>query len=232
MTTKPIRKTFEDWIEDPVFAKAYQAVIRKIALRDRTRHEILVYLHDRDELTNPQIDVIIKHLTEKGYLDDRRYTESEVRRQKEALWGYHKRLSTLSQKGITPELIAPFNGEPDSADEQNLSKTLALKRLSSIRGKSVRSTQQKLQHLLISAGFDFAVIPQALAAVALDSIKADEGALCRAAAQKARRKYESKHHGWALRDRCFRALALQGYPADTIRSVLDEMEFSDAASEH
>jgi regulatory protein len=232
MTTKPTRKTFEDWLEDPVFAKVYQAVIRKIALRDRTRHEILVYLHDRDELTNPQIDLIVKHLTDKGYLDDRRYTESEVRRQKEALWGYHKRLSALSQKGIKPELIASLNGEPDSADEQNLSKTLAHKRLSSIRGKSVRFTQQKLQQLLISAGFDFAVIPQALAAMTFDSVKADEGALCRAAAQKVRRKYQSKHHGWALRDRCFRALALQGYPADTIRSVLDEMELCDAASEH
>jgi SOS response regulatory protein OraA/RecX len=232
MTTKTARKTFEDWLEDPTFAKIYQSVIRKIALRDRTWHEILVYLHDRDNLSNPQIDLIVKHLTDKGYLDDRRYTVSEIRRQKEALWGYHKRANALSQKGIKPELIASSNGEHDSVDEQNLAKKLAQKRIGSIRGKSVRSSQQKLQQLLISAGFDFAVIPQALASVSFETVKADEGALCRAAALKARRKYESKHHGWALRDRCFRALALQGYPAESIRSVLDEMEFSDATSEH
>jgi SOS response regulatory protein OraA/RecX len=219
-------------LEDPAFAKVYQSVIRKIALRDRTRHEILVYLHDRDDLSNSQIDLIVKHLTDKGYLDDRRYTDSEVRRQKEALWGFHKRANALSQKGIKPELIASHNGEPDSQDEQRLANQLAQKRISSIRGKAVRSTQQKLEQLLISAGFDFAVIPSALASVTFESVKADEGTLCRAAAQKARRKYESKHHGWALRDRCFRALALQGYPADLIRSVLDEMEFNDAASEH
>lgn len=232
MTTKTTRKTFEDWLEDPVFAKIYQAVIRKIALRDRTRHEILVYLHDHPELTNPQIDLIVKHLTDKGYLDDRRYTESEVRRQKEIFWGYHKRSSALSQKGIKPEMIAAHNGQPDSDEEAQLAQAFAKKRLSGIRGKSVRLAQQKLQQLLASAGFDFAVIPQAVESLTFEAVKANEGELCQAAAHKARRKYASKHHGWALRDRCFRALAQQGFPADLIRSVLDEMEFNDATSEH
>lgn len=232
MTTKTSRKSFEEWLEDPAFSKVYQAVIRKIALRDRTRHEILVYLHERSELTNPQIDLILKHLSDKGYVDDRRFTEGEIRRQREALWGYHKRQSALSQKGIKPEMLAELNGQPDSEDEAQLAQSFAQKRLSSIRDKSVRMTRQKLQQLLASAGFDFTVIPQAVDAVTLDAVKADEGALCAAAALKARRKYESKHHGWALRDRCFRALAQQGFPADTIRSVLEEMEFSDAASEH
>ena len=232
MTTKTNRKTFEEWLEDAAFAKIYQAVIRKIALRDRTRHEILVYLHEHSELTNPQIDLIVKHLTDKGYLDDRRYTESEVRRQKEAFWGHHKRAQALSTKGIKPEMIAAHNGRPDSDEELQLAKTLAQKRLVGIRGKSVRSTRQKLQQLLISAGFDFAVVGPAIETLAFESAKANEGELCHVAALKAYRKYSSKHHGWALRDRCFRALAQQGYPADTIRSVLDEMEFNDASSEH
>ena len=232
MTTKPTRKTFDDALDDPAFAKVYQSVIRKIALRDRTRHEILVYLHEHSELTNPQIDLILNHLIEKGYVDDRRFTESEIRRQQEALWGYHKRLSALSQKGIKPEMIASLNGQPDSEDEAQRAQSFAKRRLSTIRGKSVRSTQQKLQQLLASAGFDFAVIPQAIESVAFTAIKADELTRCQTAAQKAFRKYASKHHGWALRDRCFRALAQQGYPADTIRSVLEEMEFNDASSEH
>jgi regulatory protein len=232
MTTKKTTKSFEEWLEDATFAKVYQAVIRKLALRDRTRHEILVYLHDRHELSNPQIDLIVNHLTEKTYLDDRRFTDSEVRRQKEMHWGYHKRAVALRQKGIQPDLIAHYNGQPDSDDEAQLATSLAQKRISGLHGKSVRSTQQKLQHLLGSAGFDFAVIPQALQALTFDGVKADEGALCKTAALKAQRKYETKHHGWALRDRCFRTLAQQGYPADTIRSVLDEMEFNDAASEH
>ena len=232
MTIKKPTKTFEEWLEDPAFAKVYQSVIRKLALRDRTRHEILVHLHERSELTNPQIDLVIKHLSDKGYLDDRRYTESEVRRQKEAFWGLHKRANALAQKGINVDLIRAYNGEADSVEEANLAKTLAQKRFASIRGKSVRSTRQKLQQLLISAGFDVAVIPQAIDALTFEAVKADEGDLCRKAATKAYQKYASKHSGWALRDRCFRALAQQGYPADTIRSVLDEMEFNHAASEH
>lgn len=232
MTTKTTRKTFEEWLDDPAFAKIYQAVIRKIALRDRTRHEILVYLHEHSELTNPQIDLIIKHLTDKGYLDDRRFTESEIHRQQEALWGYHKRLNALSQKGIKAEMIIALNGQPDSDEEALRAQTLAKRRLGTLRGKSVRSAQQKLQQLLASAGYDFAVIPQAIESLSFTAVKADETSLCQAAAQKAFRKYTSKHRGWALRDRCFRALAQQGYPADTIRSVLEEMEFNDASSEH
>ena len=129
-------------------------------------------------------------------------------------------------------MITAYNGLPDSDEEAQLAQTFAKKRLRSIRGKSVRLTQQKLQQLLASAGFDFAVIPQAVESVTLTEVKADEGALCQTAAQKAFQKYAPKHHGWALRDRCFRALAQQGFPADTIRSVLEEMEFNHASSEH
>ena len=232
MTTKIYRKTFEDWLNDAAFAKVYQSVIRKLALRDRTRHEILVYLHEHSELSNPQIDLIIQHLSDKGYLDDRRYTESEVRRQKEALWGHHKRAQALSTKGIKPELLLTYNGQPDSDEEMQLAKNLAQKRLVGIRGKSVRSTRQKLHQVLISAGFDFAVVGPVLDSLTFEAAKSNEGELCQTAALKAFRKYSAKHHGWALRDRCFRALAQQGYPADTIRAVLDEMEFNDATSEH
>lgn len=218
------KKTFDELLQDEEIEKAYQACLKKIALKDRTIKEIHDYLNEKTALSLAQIDRLIEHLISRNYLNDAVYAASVVLSRTDQLQGKLRIVKALKDKGIAEPLIEKAVSRITEADELESALRYAEKISASIKETSIRMKQQKLQTKLHQHGYDFHIIQTVIGKLNFSVDENNQLDICRKMAAKVYKKYSLKYSGYDLRQRCFNALAQKGFDYDDINLVLNEME--------
>lgn len=220
-------ETLQELMLDEKVVKAYQACIRKLTLRDRTRKEMYDFLTQETELPIKQINELIEIMEQRGYIDDVRYVNSAVMNLRSLLQGRKKIVRSLMLKGIPIELIEKALNEDVSDDEVNLALRWAEKTMPTIKDKSLRLKKQLMRQKMHAQGFESSISEIVMQRLSFADDERQELEHLHKTALKTRKRYETKSSGSKLRNQIFRYLSSQGYESEDIYLVLNEMEWKD-----
>ena len=221
------KEVIETLLENEQIVKAYQACIRKISVKDRSRKEMYDFLIEKTTIEIGQINKLVEYLELKKYINDEQYARSMVQSLQALLQGKRKIIRGLRNKGIAQELIDKVVQEDGQEQEVANALALAEKVKPSISDRSLRALKQKLTQRLMSQGFDFNVIEVVMRSLNFQEEETGELDNLRKAALKAKRRLSSKHEGTQLRNALFSYLDHQGFNLDDIYIILNEMEWKD-----
>ena len=219
------KETIQELMKNEQFTKAYQKCIRKLATKDRSTKEMYDFLIEQSTLNIAQVNQLIDHLEEKGYLNDEELALSMVNSYRSLLQGRHKVIRNLRKKGISQKLIEQVMNEDVLEDEVEHAIAWANKVKPSLKDKSLREVKQSLNQRMVTQGYDFDVIELVMNSLSFADEEQVELENLRKAAIKARKRYSNKYSGTALRNAIFTYLDHKGYALDDIYVVLNEMEF-------
>ncbi len=204
--------------------RAWRSCMRKIAVKDRTRKEIYDWLTRNTSCDIETINGIVEKLEAKGYIDDERYCVENISRMKVALFGKERMVRELRRKGIPSEMITDILGtQPDTEYEDALA--YAKRAARTLPDTSVRMKQSKLRSKLIQKGYSGEIAEKVALEYDFHSDSMGELESLRKCAQKAKKRYEKKYSGTKLRNTVYRYCGAQGYTAEDIYVILDEMEW-------
>ena len=221
------QKTIDELMEDEKFVLAYQACIKKLALKDRTRKEMYDFLTQKTELKIKQINELIEILEDKNYINDSNYANSAVSNLSSLLQGKQRIIRTLRQKGIPQDLIDKALQMDDEEFEIKNALRYAEKIMPTIKDQSLKMKQQKLNIKLMSQGFDFSIIDVVMKSLNFSEDERNQLTNCTKAAAKAVKKYAVKYQGSALKNHVFDYLSQKGFEVDDINAVLSDMVWND-----
>lgn len=217
------QKTIDELMEDEKFVLAYQACIKKIALKDRTRKEMYDFLTQKTDLKIKQINDLIEHLEDKNYINDTNYANSAVSNLTSLLQGKHRIIRTLRQKGIPQERIDAALQLDDEDTEIKNALRYAEKIMPTIRDLSLKMKQQKLSLKLMSQGYEYGIIDIVMKSLNFSEDERNQLINCKKAASKAVKRYSSKYEGSALKHHVFDYLTQKGFEVDDINAVFSDM---------
>ncbi|MBR3135078.1 RecX family transcriptional regulator [Candidatus Saccharibacteria bacterium] len=136
------------------FGKLYQRTLEWVLTRPRSIREARDYLKKKKyqkpeyEISDEDIKAVISRLTEKGYLDDVKFTTYYIENRFQKKGISIKRLKLeLQNKGISSDLVEQALKEVGRSDEDEIQKIIAKKR--------ARYDDDKLISYLVRQGFDF-----------------------------------------------------------------------------
>ncbi len=163
MMSRPIQKhqLRRTKLDEELIKKAKSDAIRYLSYRERSTKEVRDKLYKKKYSQNI-IEFIINYLTERDYLNDKRFTQ---------MW-LHSRINynprgrkliyhELIQKGIKSQLIESQLQNLSEKTELNMGLKLAEKWL---RSKNIenKETQTKLKRYLVGKGFNYYLIKKVI----------------------------------------------------------------------
>ncbi len=138
------------------FGKSYARALELILRRPRSFREMHDYARRKkweEELT----DRVLGRLSEKGYLDDKKFANFWLKARINSKPISKRKLSAeLQQKGVSREIIDEVLSEYSYSDEQDALLILVNKK------RSKYADEQKLMAYLASQGFSYGAIKEAL----------------------------------------------------------------------
>lgn len=133
--------------------EAYRSAIKKLARKDYTCEELRRYFTSEYQLDELDCENLIVILKKKGYLDDQKYIDSKLLSVSYSLMGKEKIRRKLLSKGIDENLIEQSLSQYDDSQESLKAKTLAMKLMNTIKGKSISMKKITILRKLIDSGF-------------------------------------------------------------------------------
>ncbi len=133
-----------------VIDKAYDRALNLISHRPRSEWEIRDYLKRKD-LDNPEIDVVINKLRDRGYLDDADFARRWVATRRLLKSTSKRRLmQELRQKRISDDIISQVI-EEDETDERQVLRELIERK----RRQTKYQDKLKLMQFLARQGYNY-----------------------------------------------------------------------------
>ena len=205
---------------------AYQACLRKLAIKDRSQKEIVDWLTQNTSCSLESVRIIIQSLKEKGYLNDERYAREHLHSLFASLLGENEVRRRLAKKGISEYLIQKVLSQKEE-QEEIFALEYAKKVLKS-SSYSVRKTKDSIRMRLHQRGYTNEVIDGVLNQLDFSKVDAKELEHLRKCANQAKKRYAFKSQGSDLRNRIYRYCLSQGYSHEDIYTVMNDMEDDDA----
>ena len=144
---------------------------------------------------------------------------------KGALFGRERMIRELRKKGIPLEMInSMLEEQPDTEYEDAMA--FARRSARTLPDTSQRMKQNKLKARLIAKGYSSEVADAVIAEFDFREDSKEELDNLRKCAAKAKKRYEKKYEGTKLRNTVYRYCSAQGYNAEDIYVILDEMEWN------
>lgn len=203
----------------------YRGCIRRLRMRDYTKKEMTTYLQQKTELSQEDIEQLIKELEEKGYLNDHAYLQEKIEKMQHSLQGKGKILRSMVAKGLPYEKVKEAIDKIDDSDESQKAVIMADKIKQTIKDKSQFMTRQTIMRKLISNGFESGLARRVSDMVKLPDVN-EEDAL-RKAIQKAIRSYSKRYNGFQLKTKVMNYCMNKGFSSDDVIQYLNEMEWND-----
>lgn len=113
------------------------------------------------EYSDTDIDRIISFLSEYGYADDDMYAKYYIESYKNAKSKQFIKHSLIN-KGIDPDIIEKYLVDIEDETERNKVRTLAVKKLNSLKGKDKREIRKKIGDMLIRRGYEYNLIKEVI----------------------------------------------------------------------
>ncbi|MBP2078690.1 recombination regulator RecX [Oceanobacillus polygoni] len=209
-------------VENDTVHKSYTQVIHFLSYRMRTKKEIIDYLVKK-EVDPEHIEQIMKRLVEEKLIDDQQFAHFFVQsRINTTTKGPVLIKKELMEKGVLAQQ-AELALENYSLDTQ-LEKIVKhiQKKLNTGKKEAFRKKVQQLQANLIQKGFTQDAITKALASMENETDQSKEWDALIFQGEKLLRKYQTKHEGFALRQKMTEALYRKGFSFELINQFLDE----------
>jgi regulatory protein len=146
----------EDWQSRSAEGKAYNAAVRYLSYRQRSRYEVQKYLRDK-EYDDTTIELTVQRLLKLQMIDDRAFAESWISdRMRLKPRSRFKLVAELREKGIDADTIESALSELSRDDE--------IEALRGVIAKKQRNydSEAKLVHYLGSLGYNYDLIKEAL----------------------------------------------------------------------
>jgi|GEM_PF-827268 len=217
-------------IEENDLKKAFNKALGSLSYKRRTEAELRSQLKDFDEAI---IEKTMDKLRSYSFVDDDAYGEDYVVNQANQLKGRFLIERSLAQKGLEQEIIENSLTRLTIEDELANAEELAYDYFHSKKKLPYNQVKQKLSQKLLSKGYSWDIIRQAL--VFLDNneelqeeIQQQQGEYLRQAleaAEKLHSKYSKKEiNKYQLRAKIQGALYQKGFEEDIIRKAIEALE--------
>lgn len=215
-------------LKEESVVKAYDACLKKIVLKDRSRKEMYDFLTQKTSLDIEDINNIIEKLEQRGLIDDYKYAKGQVYNLNLLLQGPFKISKFLKKKGISIDIIEEVvNKEIKEEDEDKHALMYANKVVSTIKGKSFKMKKILLKEKMFHQGFSKDVIDVVIDKVDFGADDLNQMNTLKKVVNKAYKRYSNKYKGSKLRNNIFRYCLMQGFEVEDIYSILNEMEWDD-----
>ncbi|QRG86139.1 RecX family transcriptional regulator [Bulleidia sp. zg-1006] len=212
--------------EKEVQTAAYQACLKKIAIKDRSQKEIVDWLTQNTQCSLDSVQAIIRSLKEKGYLNDERYAREHIHSLFSSLFGENEVRRRLARKGISEHLIQKaLQEEPVQEEDFALEYARKILRSSSY---SLKKTKETIRIKLRQRGYNDDLIDRVMVQLDFSKVDAKELDYLRKCANQAKKRYARKYSGTDLRNRIYRYCLNQGYSYEDVYTVINDMEDDDA----
>lgn len=106
----------------------------------------------------------LRLLEEEGFLSEKRFAASFVRSKANRSWGPKKIEMGLKAKGVSPSIFLPLIADLQKPLLIEKIQALVLKKAKSVKGETAAERKQKVVRFLLSKGFAYDLIKEALGA--------------------------------------------------------------------
>lgn len=203
---------------------AYRSALRKLAIKDYSVHQMKESLRKKYEISEDELYELVKKLKDNKLLNDSEYTRNRINNLSNASLSIKAIRKKLINDGIAKDIIDKYFIE-DQKKELEKVKKKANKYLTSIKGKSVNAKKQTIMHKLINDDFNIEDIKTAIDELDFRKDASLENDLLKLEKEKAYRKYSKKYEGYELKTHMYNYLATKGFNLDSIKEILNEMEY-------
>lgn len=205
-----------------VVLKAYQACVKKIASKDRTRKEMYDFLIQEDTLNIAQINEMIERLEKEGYINDEAYLANKVEKMMLSSDSKKKIIHQLTSLGLPYEKVEEALEGLDDEKEREKALRFVNRIFDTVKGKSVSMKKQLLLNKLINKGFAVDVAKSVVDSFNYDEDKKMEKVNLEKAIDKALNQYSRKYTGKELRNAVLKSLIRKGFNSEDVLHMIEE----------
>ena len=216
------KKHVEDLKNREQYVKAYQACLRRLSVKDRSRYELFDWMRTHTECTSAEMNRILDTLEEKGLVNDRQYCENAVNSLRASLTGREKILRNLRRKGISQDVIEDVLA---TENDELYAKAFAEKAAASIHDQSLMRKKQKIVERMVAKGYDLSTAKDSVEQLDLQEDEENQDEYLRKCIAKAMKRLQKKQSGDALKRAVFRYCMTQGFRSEDIHRILEETEW-------
>ena len=226
----PITKTeYKYLVQEEKLVLAYEAALKKISFRDYSIKEIRDFFLNKQKLNEKEAQIVITKLEDKGFLDDRKYVETQKDLLLIKLYSRNNIISHLKKKGISQDIIDEYflaEDESDLEQEYENAFKIAERYQLSLTKYAVKMQKDKIKQKLYRNGFTIDCINRVMDNLDFAYEELNENQKLKEQYIKAKKRYSKKYSGYELRNHLYKYLLSQGFEIDSIYLILSEGEWN------
>jgi SOS response regulatory protein OraA/RecX len=212
-------KTYELLKKEENLILGYNAVLKKLSIKDHSIKQIKDFLYLKRKLDNDEVNKIIDKLIQYNLLDDEKYCIERINYLNEQLFSIKQIKNKLKNEGISNELIEKYIVSDSNKEYEKVYK-LVNKYLNSVKNKSLNAKKQLILNKVVNLGFNYDDVKMAIDSL---DIKVDnEYELLKKEYLKIKNKYQRKYESYDLKYRISGYLMNKGFKLEDINKVMEE----------
>ena len=212
-------KTYELLKKEENLILGYNAVLKKLFIKDHSIKQIKDFLYLKRKLNSDEVNKIIDKLIQYNLLDDEKYCIERINYLNEQLFSIKQIKNKLKNEGISNELIEKYIVSDSNKEYEKINK-LVNKYLNTIKNKSLNAKKQLILNKVVNLGFNYDDVKMAIDSL---NIKVDnEYELLKKEYLKIKNKYQRKYESYDLKYRISGYLMNKGFKLEDINKVMEE----------
>ncbi len=212
-------KTYELLKKEENLILGYNAVLKKLSVKDHSIKQIKDFLYLKRKLNSDEVNKIIDKLIQYNLLDDEKYCIERINYLNEQLFSIKQIKNKLKNEGISNELIEKYIVSDSNKEYEKVNK-LVNKYLNTIKNKSLNAKKQLILNKFVNLGFNYDDVKMAIDSL---NIKVDnEYELLKKEYLKIKNKYQRKYESYDLKYRISGYLMNKGFKLEDINKVMEE----------
>ena len=212
-------KTYELLKKEENLILGYNAVLKKLSIKDHSIKQIKDFLYLKRKLNSDEVNKIIDKLIQYNLLDDEKYCIERINYLNEQLFSIKQIKNKLKNEGISNELIEKYIVSDSNKEYEKINK-LVNKYLNTIKNKSLNAKKQLILNKVVNLGFNYDDVKMAIDSL---NIKVDnEYELLKKEYLKIKNKYQRKYESYDLKYRISGYLMNKGFKLEDINKVMGE----------
>ncbi len=212
-------KTYELLKKEENLILGYNAVLKKLSIKDHSIKQIKDFLYLKRKLNSDEVNKIIDKLIQYNLLDDEKYCIERINYLNEQLFSIKQIKNKLKNEGISNELIEKYIVSDSNKEYEKINK-LVNKYLNTIKNKSLNAKKQLILNKVVNLGFNYDDVKMAIDSL---NIKVDnEYELLKKEYLKIKNKYQRKYESYDLKYRISGYLMNKGFKLEDINKVMEE----------
>ncbi len=212
-------KTYELLKKEENLILGYNAVLKKLSVKDHSIKQIKDFLYLKRKLNSDEVNKIIDKLIQYNLLDDEKYCIERINYLNEQLFSIKQIKNKLKNEGISNELIEKYIVSDSNKEYEKINK-LVNKYLNTIKNKSLNAKKQLILNKVVNLGFNYDDVKMAIDSL---NIKVDnEYELLKKEYLKIKNKYQRKYESYDLKYRISGYLMNKGFKLEDINKVMEE----------